>query len=707
MNDDEIKILRFRMGEWKTLKPLEEQISRSTLYKLAKSLCGRNLLVHRKGKGYMTTKRALRELDEYQVQQVQTESLQEVPSEAKPAVPKKAPVDLPAIQDLLKLSDRQVNMLQSLYPPLKKVPTVTHEAIIELLWAEVCDRQWPEKEDHHLNFLTFGDTFTWKTSCAQFCAYMISGEEITAYLIEPSTESGGSLLVRKKATGEIASERGVLQKPYLCLEDYHQAKSDRKAAAVHLLKGRTRVPMENGTLDIRCVTMVNLNPDPTKPDNLFDRTGFDAPQIRRFVPCNLDAIKLPNLRRIGQEALDAARQTGALELKEPVASCRPDREEMIEWAETLFTQEGQPHIDIEGLLNIARGMTGYGLSPSKAIRWVLYKVSLPYHTVGWLRPKWVEGADKMSAATGRKEVLISKVEPDKAIQTTQGQRLQLGVQKREQLQRVEETIKTLIRFGSPMCTRLREDFAELKAAIESADPSEALDDLTEHEMRALQPRLQEAIEEGKQWERQRFLQANAKEIASLLCCALLLDLGAQPGPDLEKSLERLGCIERVPDDFLEWAWKGVDGGRYHIGLVSWPRAKQLLWVRLQHTRQLLESVLADLSEEEADLVKRVLDPVRIVAYTSRYSTSTSIDMVITLLNSVGCSFEVGIALIFEDKGGMLLRRGKSCPFVVHQGRQEVCIEVARPGYGGGRLDSVPAGTCACSAKITSLRPAVS
>ena len=413
MNEDQRRILEFCIGEWKSLAPLKEEIPYSSLYRVAKDLCGRRLLLHRRKKGYRTTQRGSQALQKESTQEgilEEDKSAEKIElAEGKRQIAsKKPPVNLAAIQKLLQLSDKRINSFPSLYPPLQKVPTPTHQAIIELCWAEVCDRKWPVTEDHHFNFLNLGDTFRWKTKEAEFCVHMIGGKDIAAYIIELSTEKGRSLWVRKTASGAIIFKRDILEKPFLCLDDYGEADREAKEAARHLLKGRTKIAVENETQMIPCVPMVNLNPQ--KGDTIFDKTGFHKPLIRRFVPCDLDVIDLGDLKKIGEEAVDAAENFGSLKMEKPTSSCREYRKHLIHYYKKLFTEEGQNLIDIDGLLNIARGFTGYEFTPSEAICYVLYKASLPYHTVGWVRPEWIQGFHKEKSAAKIKKVLIPRIE---------------------------------------------------------------------------------------------------------------------------------------------------------------------------------------------------------------------------------------------------------------------------------------------------------
>lgn len=143
-------------------------------------------------------------------------------------VPKKTPVNLAPIQKLLGLSDEKINFFLCHYPPLKKIPSATHEVMVELLWGEVCDRAWLVDNFHHLNFFNFGDTLRWKTEMGRFSAYMVTkeGEDISSYIIEASLEHGYSAWLRGTSRGEGIFKREILGKPYVCLGDWRQTGRD-------------------------------------------------------------------------------------------------------------------------------------------------------------------------------------------------------------------------------------------------------------------------------------------------------------------------------------------------------------------------------------------------------------------------------------------------------------------------------------------------
>ena len=106
MTEDERKILKFCSGEWKHLSPLEREIPRSTLYRIAKGLCGKRWLVHRRAKGYRTTKRGEEKLlqeDKGEVTRAKEGRLTEKTSLIEKERELRPSVNLAAVQKLLSL----------------------------------------------------------------------------------------------------------------------------------------------------------------------------------------------------------------------------------------------------------------------------------------------------------------------------------------------------------------------------------------------------------------------------------------------------------------------------------------------------------------------------------------------------------------------------------------------------------------------------
>ncbi len=276
--------------------------------------------------------------------------------------------------------------LMEAYPPLREVPSPQHRALAELEIGALVLRQLTDQEEHHAGFLLVGPSLTWKSSLGRFLC-LTAGADPAACLVDLAAEAGRSLWVRRDATGDIRSQRGLLSAAVVVLDEYGLADRAVRQAVLPLLSGRRRVPLENDVLPITPVPIITMNPRPGQ--SLTARTGFSLPQLRRLVPCDLGAVPLPDLALTGERALDAARAAGPLTLRAPTGSCEAWREAVVRLLRQVLVPDAVGIVDVELLLGLGRGLTGW-LSPAMALRQVLYDFLLVVETVGWVHPGWLD-----------------------------------------------------------------------------------------------------------------------------------------------------------------------------------------------------------------------------------------------------------------------------------------------------------------------------
>ena len=272
------------------------------------------------------------------------------------------------------------------YPPLREVPSPQHRALAELAIGALVLRQLTDQEEHHAGFLLVGPSLTWKSSSGRFLC-LTAGADPATCLVDLAAEAGRSLWIRRDATGDIRSQRGLLSAAVVVLDEYGLADRAVRQAVLPLLSGRRRVPLENHVLPITPVPIITMNPRPGQ--SLTARTGFSLPQLRRLVPCDLGAVPLPDLALTGARALDAARAAGPLTLRAPTGSCEAWREAVVRLLRQVLVPDAVGIVDVELLLGLGRGLTGW-LSPAMALRQVLYDFLLVVETVGWVHPGWLD-----------------------------------------------------------------------------------------------------------------------------------------------------------------------------------------------------------------------------------------------------------------------------------------------------------------------------
>ncbi len=354
-------ILESCRDEFQPLKPLLEQVPKGTLYRHAKRLVRLGWL-RKEGGRYRTTDAGGRQLAESQ-------------------------------------RGRRWDALERIYPPLVEVPTPVHRAMIELIFAAVMARRHEVRPDRHPFFVVFGGTLHWKTSLGIFVCHAL-GLDPALHVLDCGAESGKSLTVRRRGTGEAAFKREVLDAPFLVLDEVLTADPSVRTTLSIFLSGRLVVPFENTELRLCPVPLLTLNP--REKATLEQRVGLSAPQIRRAILADLDAVPLPDLAVMGERALEAAAGHPPLELRAPAVDCRTFHDPIVELTRAIVRPEAHTRVDVEIVVTLATGMTAFLPDPGEAIAQVGYDLGVLAETLGWTQLGWIEAVTHFSLGTGTK-----------------------------------------------------------------------------------------------------------------------------------------------------------------------------------------------------------------------------------------------------------------------------------------------------------------
>ncbi|MBI4179166.1 hypothetical protein HY522_07080 [bacterium] len=272
------------------------------------------------------------------------------------------------------------------YPPLRDVPTPQHRAWLELALAALALRRHTDQEDRHAGLLILGPTLSWKTSAAEFLAVAL-GVDPTTHIADLRAESGQSLWIRRGPTGDVITQRRLVNAPIAVFDEYQAADRAVRRAVAPFLTGKRRLAIENDVVTIAPVPIVILNPAPGA--TLAARTGLSAPQLRRLIPLDVTGLTLSDLAASGTRPLAAARRAGPCMIPVPQDAADTLRAPLVEVLRTVLTPDGAALLDVEVVLGLGRGMTAW-FSPTVALRQALYNTLLVVETVGWVKPGWVD-----------------------------------------------------------------------------------------------------------------------------------------------------------------------------------------------------------------------------------------------------------------------------------------------------------------------------
>ena len=285
------------------------------------------------------------------------------------------------------------NVWDRIYPPMQYVPTPQHRAGIELTTAAVVARQADGQEDHHPAIVLMGPTLAWKTSEAIFQCHLL-GVAPAQTIIDLTTETGRSLLVRRDAKGTLTFKRNLLDGPLIVFDDFLEAEASLRPTIHHFLSGRKIVPVDNALLRIAPTSLITLNPRPKA--TLEEQTTFSTAQLRRQVVINLANVALPDLSNLGHLALDAALKQGPLSLPPPTANAETWRPQIVGLVRESLVPQVWPRVDTEMILTMVTGMMAFIPDPEAAIRQTVYDFAITAETLGWTGLGWIDVVSRFS-----------------------------------------------------------------------------------------------------------------------------------------------------------------------------------------------------------------------------------------------------------------------------------------------------------------------
>jgi len=202
----------------------------------------------------------------------------------------------------------------------------------------------------------------------------------------PEAKAANSLFIRRTASGDVASERQLVNAPFLVLDEFLAADRAVRNALNPFLTGNLILPFENEQITVRPVPLLTCNPR-NRP-TLEGQLGLSAPLIRRAIILNVNAVVLPDLTLSGGEAVSAAHGQGPIMIKAPTCDCEEHRNVIVGLLKAILKPEAHQRIGVDVVMNLCTGMTAMLADPREAIAQVMQRIGLLSATVGWAQPGW-------------------------------------------------------------------------------------------------------------------------------------------------------------------------------------------------------------------------------------------------------------------------------------------------------------------------------
>ncbi len=285
------------------------------------------------------------------------------------------------------------NIWDDFYPPIRHVPTRPHRAMFELTTSAVAARKARVRDDHHPGFVYAGPPLSWKTTQAMFQCHALGLDPCTT-IIDLTTESGRSLLVRRDGKGNVLFKRHILDSTFICFDDLLEVQPSLRPVLHHFLSGRIVIPVENTTLCIEPVPIITLNPK--DKSTLEEQTSFSTAQLRRLVVLNLNKVRLPDLATMGHRALEAAIKYGPIQLPAPTIDAQAYRPHIVALTRETLIPNVWAQVDTEMLATLVSGMSAFIPDPERAIQQTLYDFLTTAETLEWTTSGWSQAISRFS-----------------------------------------------------------------------------------------------------------------------------------------------------------------------------------------------------------------------------------------------------------------------------------------------------------------------
>lgn len=285
------------------------------------------------------------------------------------------------------------------YPLLDYLPHKAYRALDELVLFAISARYYGIRDDKHPTFIIYGKTMDFKTSNAKFIASMI-GRPREKVIINLMTETKKSTFIRRDSRGNIVYARDILKECFVCFDEWAFAPPEVRDALKVFIDGRIKVPVENDTLEIRCVPMITTNPmnyvktRGIRTSRIEDLLEISEAQIRRSIILHTNALNIPKKKLIkyGDKIIEEASRQQPINIRKfqpPKTNVffKPSNLERIyEVLEKYIIPDYMDSlVDVNMIALLATGALAYIPDPAMALRRVIQNYLRVVSSIGWVK----------------------------------------------------------------------------------------------------------------------------------------------------------------------------------------------------------------------------------------------------------------------------------------------------------------------------------
>lgn len=287
--------------------------------------------------------------------------------------------------------------LERMWAFLKMMPSNLHAALCSLILLARIARRDQLSPDHNPAFLLLGPSQKLKSWTLRLLCRLLGVPPEQAIILMPQVRPR-SLITRLDAKGEPTHVNPALSGPFVGLEESSQANRSVWQDAVTLVQGDLKIRVDQNTIDLRAVVIMEMNYKDAKSRDIEKKSGFDVPRLRRFITADLGSLQFSSV------AVAAAHDflAGLSKDDEPDLPIAPkealpqDGQRYIEQTlRTCVREEFADHICRGRLITLTRAARALFPLALDAAKLVIRLAFTLFETTGYVADGWKERLDHL------------------------------------------------------------------------------------------------------------------------------------------------------------------------------------------------------------------------------------------------------------------------------------------------------------------------
>lgn len=298
-------------------------------------------------------------------------------------------------------------------PAIDHAPSDLHRSFMTISMCMTAAR-WHRVNDRSYGaLLAIGESGGFKSTGAEAVVVLVGGNRSTD-VADVSTDAGKGLLIRRDGRGEVIFRSPMLDVPAAVFDEADKIEDKNVESTIEMvyLAGKPTITIEGKPIDVRCTSILTMNPVTEGATSFEDLTGFHSSRDRRLLAAYFPKLEI-SPEQLDKEEFWLTKLIG--EDSKRTEKLPPPRNPALKSAGRFRVivdmivkdSEVAKRVDEHVLNNAARGATSW-LDDERAVRLVAYHWGRMKASLGHCHDDWEQRLTMHWAPKAAKKALRNK-----------------------------------------------------------------------------------------------------------------------------------------------------------------------------------------------------------------------------------------------------------------------------------------------------------